>query len=70
MNIIKKIKLANKLLKLYITLKKHFEKHTISKQVKEQIEIIINALKKLKDLVPDCKTEYEEVENIIENGIK
>ena len=70
MNIFKKISLINRILKLVKELKKHFDKNTITKEIKEKMETAINAFKDLANIVPECKAEIEEIVEIIKKYLK
>ena len=65
MNIFKKISLINKILKLVKELKKHFDKNTITKELREKVEKFINAGKEIIDILPEGKQEFIEVIDII-----
>lgn len=65
MNIFKKISLINKILKLVKELKKHFDKNTITQEIREKVEAAINAVKDLINILPEGKQEFIEVIDII-----
>lgn len=63
MNIFKKIKYANKVLKVVNELKKHFNQNAITQDVRTKVENFINAFNDLKTIVPECN---EEIDFVIE----
>lgn len=65
MNIFKKISLINRILKLVKELKKHFDKNTITQEIREKVEAAINAVKDLINILPEGKQEFIEVIDII-----
>lgn len=70
MNIFKKISLANKILKLINDLKKHFNANNITKEIKEKVENLINAVKDIGNVIPECKAEIEEIIDILKKHLK
>lgn len=55
MNIFKKLKLANKLIKTYAAVKSYLESTHLTKDVKEDITLIKEALKRLAAKIPAIK---------------
>ena len=70
MNIFKKISLANKVLKLINDLKKHFNSNNITKEIKEKVENLINAIKDIGNVIPEVKAEIEEIIEILKKHLK
>lgn len=70
MNIFKKISLINRILKLVKDLKKHLNDNKITKEIKEKIENVINAVKDLGNLFPELKAEIEDIIEIIRKDLK
>ena len=70
MNIFKKISLINRILKLFKELKKHFETTTVTKEIREKVEKLINAAKDLGESLPKFKPEINAIIGIIEKYLK
>lgn len=70
MNIFKKISLINRILKLVKDLKKYLNDNKITKEIKEKIENVINAVKDLGNLFPELKAEIEDIIEIIRKDLK
>lgn len=70
MNIFKKLSLANKIGKLIKDLKKHFDKNSITEEIRKKLENAINALKDLGAAIPEVKEEIEEIVEIIKKHLK
>jgi len=70
MNIFKKISLINRILKLVKDLKKYLNDNKITKEIKEKIENVINAVKELGNVFPELKAEIEDIIEIIRKDLK
>lgn len=70
MNIFKKISLINRILKLIKDLKKYLNDNKITKEIKEKIENVINAVKELGNVFPELKAEIEDIIDIIRKDLK
>ena len=70
MNIFKKISLINRILKLVKDLKKYLNDNKITKEIKEKIENVINAVKELGNVFPELKAEIEDIIEIIKKDLK
>lgn len=70
MNIFKKISLINRILKLVKDLKKYLNDNKITKEIKEKIENVINAVKDLGNVNPKLKTEIENIIELIKKDLK
>ena len=70
MNIFKKISLINRILKLIKDLKKYLNDNKITKEIKEKIENVINAVKDLGNLFPELKAEIEDIIEIVKKDLK
>ena len=65
MNILKKIKLANKIIKIYSDIQKYNEKNRITPDTKQDIENIKNSIEKLANRIPV----YKDLLNIIKEDL-
>lgn len=70
MNIFKKISLINRILKLIKDLKKYLNDNKITKEIKEKIENVINAVKDLGNVIPELKAEIENIIELIKKDLK
>lgn len=70
MNIFKKISLINRILKLIKDLKKYLNDNKITKEIKEKIENVINAVKDLGNVSPELKAEIEDIIEIVKKDLK
>ena len=65
MNIFKKIKLANTLLKAYNEIKDYLDNNHITEETKADIEAIKSACERLANRIPEYKQLYEMVKGLI-----
>lgn len=65
MNIIQKIKLANKISKTIKNIKEYFKSNHIADEVREVLKDLEKDIQKLVKLIPSIKKEYEELKEII-----
>lgn len=65
MNIFQKIKLANKILKIYSDVKRYNEENRITSETKEDIEIIRNSIKRLANRIPVYNDLFKIVEEVL-----
>lgn len=65
MNILKKIKLANKIIKIYSDIQKYNEKNRITPDTKQDIENIKNSIEELANRIPV----YKDLLNIIKEDL-
>lgn len=65
MNIFKKIKFANKILKAVEEVKFFLEHHHITGETKADIEAIKNALERLSARIPEYKQLYELIKGLL-----
>ena len=65
MNILKKIKLANKLIKAYTDIQFYLDNHHLTDETKEDIKVIKERLERLSNRIPEYKAVFDILKGLI-----
>lgn len=65
MNIFKKIKLANKLIKAYTDIQFYLDTHHLTEDTKDDIKIIKERLERLSNRIPEYKEAFDIIKGLL-----